>query len=80
MSGRPLVKSAYQKYIFSYFSTKTYVVGSQKNHLNETVLLSTHNIDMLKLMRKKIFTILRSKILLIGERYRTVHGPLLQYT
>ena len=25
----------------SYFSTKTYVVGTQKNRLNETVLLST---------------------------------------
>ena len=36
---RTLVKSA-----FSYFSTKTYVVGTQKNRLNETVLLSTQNI------------------------------------
>ena len=26
------------------FSTKTYVVGTQKNRLNETVLLSTQNI------------------------------------
>ena len=26
---------------FSYFSTKTYVVGTKKNRLNETVLLST---------------------------------------
>ena len=26
---------------FSYFSTKTYVVGTQKSRLNETVLLST---------------------------------------
>ena len=26
---------------FSYFSSKTYVVGSQKNGLNERVLLST---------------------------------------
>ena len=25
----------------SYFSTKTYVVGTQKNHRNETVLLSS---------------------------------------
>ena len=42
---RPLVESAYQKIIyFLYFSTKTYVVGTQKNHLNETVVLSTHNI------------------------------------
>ena len=30
--------------LFSYFSTKTYVVGTQKNRLNETVLLSTQNI------------------------------------
>ena len=37
---RPLVKSVYQKNCFSYFSTKKYVVGTQKNHLNETVLLS----------------------------------------
>ena len=27
--------------IFFYFSTKTYVVGTQKNRLNKTVLLST---------------------------------------
>ena len=32
------------KNYFSYFSNKTYVVGTQKNHLNETVLLSTQNI------------------------------------
>ena len=31
-------------YQFSYFSTKTYVMGAQKNRLNETVLLSTQNI------------------------------------
>ena len=41
---RHLVKSAYHKKYFSYFSTKTYVVGTQKNRLNETVLLSTQNI------------------------------------
>ena len=28
---------------FSYFSTKTYVVGAQKNRLDETVLSSTLN-------------------------------------
>ena len=38
---------------FSYFSTKTYVVGTQKNRLNETVLLSAQK-HMLKLMGKKI--------------------------
>ena len=31
---------------FSYFSTKTCVVGTQKNRLIETVLLSTYNIDL----------------------------------
>ena len=38
--------------MFSYFSTKTYVVGTQKNRLVEMVLLSTQNIG------KEIFTIL----------------------
>ena len=38
---------------FSYFSTKTYVVGTQKNHLNE------HPKHMFKLMDKKIIAILR---------------------
>ena len=28
---------------FSYFSTKMYVVGTQKYRLNEAVLLSSHN-------------------------------------
>ena len=28
---------------FLYFSSKTYVVGTQKNHLNETFFLSTKN-------------------------------------
>ena len=30
--------------LFRYFLSKTYVVGTQKNRLNETVLLSTKNI------------------------------------
>ena len=37
---------------FSYFLTKTYVVGTQKKRLNE------HIKHMLKTMGKKIFTIL----------------------
>ena len=40
---RPQDKSAYWKIIFFYFSSKTYVVGTQKNCLNKTVLLSTQN-------------------------------------
>ena len=63
---RTLVKSAYQKDYFSYFSTKTYVVGSQKNRLNE------YPKHMLKLMGKKIFTILRSKILLSKPVVRVI--------
>ena len=40
---RPPDKSAELKINFSYFSTKTYVVGTQMNGLDETVLLSTQN-------------------------------------
>ena len=40
---RPPDKNVYLTIIFSRFSTKTYVVGTQKNRLNETVLLSTQN-------------------------------------
>ena len=39
---------------FSHFSAKTYVVGTQKNRLNETILLSTQN----TLMGKEINAIL----------------------
>ena len=39
----------------SYFLTKKYVKGTQKNCLNEMVLMSTQS--MLKLMVRKIFTI-----------------------
>ena len=45
------------------FSIKTGLVGTQKNHLNETILWSTQY--MLELMGKKFFTILPSKIVLI---------------
>ena len=41
-SNRPPDKSVTENY-FPYFSTKTYVVGTQKNHLDETVFLSTQN-------------------------------------
>ena len=37
------IKDGNSKAIFS-LSIKTYVVGAQKNRLNETVLLSTQNI------------------------------------
>ena len=38
----PRFECVTEKY-FSYLSTKTYVVGTQKTRLNETVLLSTQN-------------------------------------
>ena len=42
MYPRPLVKSVYlNNFLISYFSAKTYVMSTQKNRLNETVLLST---------------------------------------
>ena len=41
---RALVKECETKIYFFYFAIKTYVVGTQKNRLNEAVLLSTQNI------------------------------------
>ena len=51
-NSRPLAKSGYQKINFLISQQKhmlwvlkrTYVVGTQKNRLNETALLSTQNI------------------------------------
>ena len=42
---------------FSYFSTKTYFVGTQKNRLNGTVFFERPK-HMFELMDKKIITIL----------------------
>ena len=53
--------------------TKTYDVGTQKNHLNEKVLLSTQNICK-KLMGKKIFTIL-CRVAVSGLTRGTVFCP-----
>ena len=39
---RPPDRSVYGK-LFSLFLIQTYVMGTQKNRLNETVLLSTEN-------------------------------------
>ena len=54
-----------------YFSTKMYVLGTQKNHLNETVLLSTQN-TCFKLLSKKKNTILRSQVFLSGPMTSTL--------
>ena len=50
---------------FSYFSTKTYAVGTQKNHIKNEMFFFEHPQHMLKLTGKKIFSILCSKILFI---------------
>ena len=39
-------KNVYLKIIFLNFFTKLYVVGTQKNSLNEIVLLSTQNLGL----------------------------------
>ena len=48
--------SAQLKIIFSYFSTKTYVVGTQENCVNETVSFE-HPKQMFKQMDYKTFII-----------------------
>ena len=44
LPGQAPDKNVSLKIIFSYFSIKTYGVGTQKNRPNGTVLLSTQNI------------------------------------
>ena len=41
--SRPLAKNAYQKFIFLISQPKHVVVGTPRNGLNETALLSTQN-------------------------------------
>ena len=57
-----LLQECVTKTYFSYFWCKTYVVGTQKNHNDETVLLSTQNKRLNWWIRKKKITILRLKI------------------
>ena len=47
-----------KEHIFSYFSTKMYVVGTPEKRLSEALLMSTHNICFLgeKKNKKKNFT------------------------
>ena len=52
---RPLVLECAPKKCFLFLNQNIYVVGPQKNRLNETVLLSTQNI-MLQFMDKKILS------------------------
>ena len=60
ITGQGSRKECILENYFLFFSSKTYVVGTQKNCLNETVLLSTQNTCLIKLMGKKRITILRS--------------------
>ena len=55
MYYRPKVKSVYPPKKISYFSTKTYVMNTQKNRLNETTFERQKLV--LKLIGKKIITI-----------------------
>ena len=60
LAKRDSIKNDYQnprkgwvtKNYFSYFLSETYVVGTQKNRLNETVLLSTQNTCLNRWVRK----------------------------
>ena len=56
--------------LFSYFSTKTYVVGTQKNRFNETVLLSTQNI-FLKLWVRKYLQFYTENVCLFKPMFHT---------
>ena len=42
--GRALENVSFIKFQNPYFTLKPYVVDTQKNRLNETIYLSTHNI------------------------------------
>ena len=53
------------KNLFSYSSTKTHVVGTQKNRLIETVLLSTQN-TCLKGCERKYSKFYKLKVCLSG--------------
>ena len=57
------LKECVIKKYFTYLSTKTYIVGTQKNRLSNCSF--EHPKQMFKLMDKKIFSILRSKILFV---------------
>ena len=56
---KPLVKFAYQKINFLISPPKHHIVGTQKNRLNDLDGSFEHPKHMLKVMGKKIFTILR---------------------
>ena len=53
-TATPPDQSAYLKIIFFYFSSKTYVVGTQKNRLTEMVFLSTQNTVLNQWVRNEL--------------------------
>ena len=66
------------KKLFPYISTKTYVVGTQKNRLSETVLLSTQNICSNSWFRKYLHfcaqTICLSKPYMFSYNFSNLQG------
>ena len=58
--------------LFSYFLSKTYVVGTQKNRLNETVLLK-HPKHIFKLTDKKIIVFYAEKFCLTGPMVMSIY-------
>ena len=64
--------------LFSYFSTKTYVVGAQRNRLNDLLLLSTQNLCLNWVIRK--YSQLHAKKLYVpGPQIRVRNWKLFSY-
>ena len=40
--NRAFIKTARQNYFFLYFPTKTYIMGTQKNRLNDKIMGKNH--------------------------------------
>ena len=86
-SGPGLQLRVYYLKIISYISTKTYVVGTQKNRLNEMVLLK-HMLWVLKrtVSMRRFFEHPKHKLNLMGKKIFTIYAqnfccswPMLKY-
>ena len=49
------IRGSFTCYKIPNLSLKPYVVGTQKNHLTETILLSTHNVGFGRVIREIFF-------------------------
>ena len=67
-------------YIFSYFCSKTYIVGARYNRLNEVVLTCTHYLCFGR--KKEIFTIFHLKIMIFTgvKNRRFVRELIIRFT